>query len=81
MVNLHLDAMGPQEDGPDAEAALRQYLGLCKPMKTSKVVPFCLHRVPDTCSALLQTPSKGYQTLSCLIFFCETRYTILCIFK
>lgn len=43
MANLHLDAMGPQEDGPDAEAALRQYLGLCKAMKTSKVVPFCLH--------------------------------------
>lgn len=81
MANLPLDATGPQEDGPDAEAALRQYLGLCKAMKTSKVAPFCLHSAPDTCSVLLQTPSKGYRTLSCLIFFCETRYMILCIFK
>ena len=57
LVNLYLETKRQKEDGPDAEAALRQYLGLCKVMETRRVVPFCLYQVPDTYSTLLQTPS------------------------
>ena len=80
LVNLYLEAKRQQEDGPDAEAALRQYLDLCKVMETRRVVPFCLYQVPDTYSTLLQTPSKGYETPCCLTF-CEIRYIILCFVK
>ena len=92
LVNLYLEAKRQQEGGPDAEAAVRQYLGLCKVMKTRRVVLFYLYQVPDTCSAaaakscqscptpLLQTCSKGYET-PCYLTFCETRYIIICFLK
>lgn len=76
LVNLYLETKRQKEDGPDAEAALRQYLGLCKVMETRRVVPFCLYQVSDTYSTLLQTPSKGYET-PCYLTFCETRCIIL----